>query len=80
MRAVSIYPLSNLVASDSGDSRCFELLEKARQATLDLDVMQRVLSFGMEAVGGTPQQFADAIRDKQRIYGALAKSVKLSVD
>jgi len=44
------------------------------------DVKQRVLSFGMEAVGGTPEQFGDAIRDKQRIYGALAKSVKLSVD
>jgi tripartite-type tricarboxylate transporter receptor subunit TctC len=44
------------------------------------DVRQRVLSFGMEAVGGTPEQFADAIRDKQRIYGALAKAVKLNVD
>ena len=44
------------------------------------DVRQRVAGFAMEVVGSTPEQYAEAIRDKQQRYSALAKAVGLRVD
>ena len=44
------------------------------------DVRQRVAGFAMEVVASTPEQYSDAIRDKQQRYSALAKAVGLRVD
>ena len=43
------------------------------------DVRQRVAGFAMEVVGSTPEQYAEAIRDKQQRYSALAKAVGLAL-
>lgn len=44
------------------------------------DIRQRVAGFAMEPVGSTPEQYAEAIREKQQRYSALAKAVGLRVD
>jgi tripartite-type tricarboxylate transporter receptor subunit TctC len=44
------------------------------------EVSARLLTAGIEPLGGTPDQLRDIVRSDDQRYGTLAKSLKITAD